>query len=68
MAYFEDSYPEYVLVAERCAKAERKIVQLRKKNPNLKPVIIEGRACPSTVCRSASKKPNNCSEKATVWP
>lgn len=39
-----DMYPPYVPVAERRAKAERKIKQLRKKNPHIKPVIIEGRA------------------------
>ena len=48
MAYFEDGYPEYVPVAERRAKAERKFAQLRKKNPNLKPIIIEGRALATT--------------------
>ena len=35
-------YPPYVPVAQRRAKAERQIQQLRKKNPHLKPVIIEG--------------------------
>jgi uncharacterized Zn finger protein len=48
MAYFEDGYPEYVPVAERRAKAERKFAQLRKKNPKLKPIIIEGRALATT--------------------
>ncbi|ETW97963.1 MAG: hypothetical protein ETSY1_20700 [Candidatus Entotheonella factor] len=42
MRYY-DMYPPYVPVAERRAKAERKINQLRKKNPKIKPVIIEGR-------------------------
>jgi uncharacterized Zn finger protein len=48
MAYFDDGYPEYVPVAERRAKAERKFAQLRKKNPNLKPIIIEGRSLATT--------------------
>ncbi|MFO7752366.1 MAG: SWIM zinc finger family protein [Desulfobacteraceae bacterium] len=41
-------FPEYVPVAERRAKAERKIRQLKKKNPGLDPVIIEGRAISTT--------------------
>ena len=43
-----DMYPPYVSVAERRAKAEQKIRQLRKKNPKIKPVIIEGRALATT--------------------
>ena len=43
-----DMYPPYVPVAERRAKAERKIRQLRKKNPKIKPVIIEGRTLATT--------------------
>ena len=35
-------YPPYVPVAQRRAKAERQIQQLRKKNPHLQPVIIDG--------------------------
>lgn len=41
-------YPPYVSVAEKRAKAEKKIKQLRKKNPNLRPVIIEGRTLART--------------------
>jgi uncharacterized Zn finger protein len=48
MAYFEDGYPEYVPVAQRRAQAERKLAQLRKKNPKLKPIIIAGRALATT--------------------
>ncbi len=43
-----DMYPPYVPVAKRRANAERKIRQLRKKNPKIKPVIIEGRALATT--------------------
>lgn len=41
-------YPRYVSVAEKRAKAEKKIKQLRKKNPGIRPVIIEGRAIATT--------------------
>jgi len=37
-------YPKYVTVAEKRAKAKRKIKQLRKKNPDIRPVILEGQA------------------------
>ncbi len=37
-------YPKYVTVAEKRAKAQKKIKQLRKKNPAIRPVIIEGNA------------------------
>ncbi len=47
MRYY-DMYPPYVPVVERRAKAERKLQQLRKKNPNIKPVIIEGRTLAKT--------------------
>lgn len=47
MRYY-DMYPPYVPVAERRAKAERKLQQLRKKNPNIKPIIIEGRTLATT--------------------
>lgn len=41
-------WPKYVSVAEKKAKAEKKIQQLRKKNPNLKPVILTGKALATT--------------------
>ena len=47
MRYY-DMYPPYVPVAQRRAKAERKLKQLRKKNPNIKPVIVEGRTLATT--------------------
>ena len=43
-----DFYPPYVPVAERRAKAERKLLQLRKQQPHIKPVIIAGNALATT--------------------
>lgn len=48
MSYFDYDFPRYITVSERKAKAEKKIKQLRKKNPNIKPVVIEGRALART--------------------
>lgn len=36
-------FAPYVSVAEKIAKADKQIAKLRKKNPNLAPVLIEGR-------------------------
>ena len=41
-------YPRYVSVAEKRAKAEKKIKQLRKKQPDIEPVIIQGQALATT--------------------
>lgn len=41
-------YPDYIPVAEKKAKAGRKLKQLKKKNPDIKPIIIEGRAIAKT--------------------
>ena len=41
-------YPEYVPVAQKRAKAARKLRALRKKNPNIRPVVIEGRTIART--------------------
>ena len=46
MSYF--GFPRYVSVAEKRARAEKKLRQLRKKNPDLAPVIIEGRTLSRT--------------------
>ena len=46
MSYFR--FPRYVSVAEKRARAEKKIRQLKKKNPNLAPVILEGRSLAKT--------------------
>ena len=40
---YRNGYPRYVSVAEKQAKAQRKLNQLRKKNPDLAPIIIDGR-------------------------
>lgn len=34
-------YPRYVSVAEKRAKAARKLKQLKKKNPDIKPILLE---------------------------
>ncbi|KPA09039.1 Zinc finger, SWIM-type [Candidatus Magnetomorum sp. HK-1] len=40
MSYFR--FPKYVSVAEKKAKAEKKLKQLRKKRPDIQPVIVQG--------------------------
>lgn len=37
-------YPPYVPVAEKRAKADKKLKQLKKKNPDIRPVRLEGKA------------------------
>jgi uncharacterized Zn finger protein len=46
MSYWQ--YAPYVSVAEKRARAEKKIRQLQKKDPKIEPVIIEGRTLAST--------------------
>jgi len=46
MSYWD--YPRYVSVAEKRAKAARKLKQLRKKNPAIQPIVLEGRAIAKT--------------------
>src|SRR5208283_242632 len=41
-------FPRYVSAAEKRAKAEKKLKQLSKKTPNLKPVILQGSAIART--------------------
>ena len=41
-------YPPYVTVAEKKAKAAKKLKQLKKKNPDIKPILIEGTAIART--------------------
>ena len=41
-------YPPYVPVAQRKAKARRKLDQLRKKRPDIQPVVVEGRTLART--------------------
>ena len=38
------NYPRYVPVAEKQAKADQKLKQLKKKNPDIRPVRLEGKA------------------------
>jgi uncharacterized Zn finger protein len=46
MSYW--GFPRYVSVAEKRAKAAKKLKQLSKKNPNLKPVILQDSAIART--------------------
>lgn len=46
MSYW--SYPRYVSVAEKRAKATKKLKQLKKKNPHINPIVIEGTAIART--------------------
>ncbi len=41
-------YPKYVSVAEKRAKAERKLKALKKKKPDIQPVVLEGQALAKT--------------------
>jgi uncharacterized Zn finger protein len=41
-------YPRYVSVAEKRAKALKKLKQLKKKNPHINPIVIEGTAIART--------------------
>lgn len=40
---YDGGFPQYVTVAERRAKAQRAAERLRKKNPDITPIVIEGR-------------------------
>ena len=42
MSRYSYGYPKYVSVAEKRAKAERKLLQLKKKNPTISPVCVSG--------------------------
>lgn len=41
MSYW--GFPRYVSVGEKKQKSKKKLEQLRKKNKNIEPVVIEGR-------------------------
>ncbi len=41
-------FPRYVSVGEKKARAEKKLKQLKKKNPGIKPVVIEGQTIAKT--------------------
>ena len=47
MRYY-DTFPPYVPVAQRRAKAEKQLQQMQKKHPNLKPVRLTGNSLAST--------------------
>jgi uncharacterized Zn finger protein len=47
MSYY-GRFPRYVSVAEKKAKAAKKLKQLRKKNPDINPIVIEGKAIAGT--------------------
>ncbi|MHB1228413.1 MAG: SWIM zinc finger family protein [Desulfurivibrionaceae bacterium] len=47
MSYW-NRFPEYVSVAEKKKKAAKKLKQLQKKMPDIKPVILEGKALAQT--------------------
>jgi uncharacterized Zn finger protein len=47
MRYY-DTFPPYVPVAQRRAKAAKQLQQMQKKNPNLKPVMLTGNSLAST--------------------
>ena len=45
MSYYSNYYsgfPWYVSISERCDKARKKLKQLKKKNPNITPLILNG--------------------------
>jgi len=42
MSYYYE-WPRYVSAAEKMAKAQKKLKQLKKKYPDIKPVIVEGK-------------------------
>ncbi|MCP4119382.1 MAG: hypothetical protein GY737_29090 [Desulfobacteraceae bacterium] len=43
MSRYRNGFPKYVSVAEKRAKAEKKLEQLKKKNPDIAPIEIKGR-------------------------
>jgi len=47
MSYYY-GFPQYVSVGEKRAKAERKLKQLKKKNPGIQPIVLEGSAIAKT--------------------
>lgn len=48
MGYWNYYFPPYVSVGEKKAKAKKQLAKLMKKRPDIKPVIIEGRAIANT--------------------
>ena len=48
MGYYGYGWPRYVSVGEKRSRARHKLKQLRKKNPDIRPIEIEGRTLAST--------------------
>jgi uncharacterized Zn finger protein len=48
MGFYDYGYPPYVSVAQKRAKAKRQLEKLRKKNPNLRPIVLAGSALTKT--------------------
>ena len=42
MSYYSWGFPRYVSVGEKRAKAQKKLEQLRKKNPGVTPLVVNG--------------------------
>ena len=42
MGYYDYGYPRYISAGEKQEKAKKSAEKLKKKNPNMKPVVIEG--------------------------
>mgnify|MGYP001617778961 FL=1 len=42
MSYYYSGFPRYVSMSEKCAKVRKKLKQLKKKNPNIEPLILKG--------------------------
>ena len=60
MGFYGYGFPKYVSVGEKRAKAEKKLKQLRKKNPNIQPVTLEGRTLARTWWGKAWNKNLEC--------
>jgi len=48
MGFYNSGFPPYVSVAKKRAKAKRQLAKLLKKNPNLRPIVLEGTALTKT--------------------
>ncbi len=48
MARYYYGFPQYVPVAQKRAKAQKKLRELKRKNTNIQPVVIEGKSIAST--------------------
>jgi uncharacterized Zn finger protein len=48
MSRYYYGFPEYVPVGQKRAKAEKKLKELKKKNPDIQPVVIKGKSIAHT--------------------